>query len=232
MIDLHSHALPKIDDGAKNVEMATKMLCESFSQGVELCALTPHCVLHKPDSLKKFLNKRKENFGVLKENISQTNSLVPELRLGAEVYFDNDLSQYDGIEKLCIEGTNLLLVEFPMQNASKKSYDWLYSLTLKGIRPLIAHVDRYGCYEAFLNDFSDLDVAYQINAEKFLSFFARRHLKKIFKYDEKFIVSSDMHNLEDRPCNMKAAFSRAEKMLGTVTAKRLFEKNAADLLNV
>ncbi len=231
MIDLHSHALPQIDDGAKNLEMSIEMLCESFSQGVELCALTPHCVLHRPNSLEKFLNKRKENFGLLQENISQTNSLVPELRLGAEVYFDNDLSQYDGIEKLCIEGTNLLLVEFPMQNASKKSYDWLYSLTLKGIRPLIAHVDRYECYEAFLNDFSDLDVAYQLNAENFLSFFGRRRIKKIFKYDENFIVSSDMHNLENRPSNMGAAFSRAEKMLGTAKAEKLFEKNAADLLN-
>lgn len=232
MIDLHSHALPQIDDGAKNVEISIKMLCESFSQGVELCALTPHCVLHKPDSLEKFLKARKESFELLQEKISQTNLSVPQFRLGAEVYFDNDISQCDGIEKLCIEGTNLLLVEFPMRNVNRKSYDWLYSLTLKGIRPLIAHVDRYQCYESFISDFSDLDVAYQLNAENFLSFWARRHIKKILKYDENFIVSSDMHNLEDRPCNMAAAFLRAEKMLGIVKAKRLFEKNAADLLSI
>lgn len=232
MIDLHSHALPQIDDGAKNVETSIKMLRESFSQGVELCALTPHCVLHQPDSLDNFLAKRKVSFELLQEKISQTNLSVPQLRLGAEVYFDNDISQYEGIEKLCIEGTNLLLVEFPMKNISRKSYEWLYSLTLKGITPLIAHVDRYQCYDAFINDFSDLDVVYQLNAENFLSFFARQHIKKILKNEEKFIVSSDMHNLEDRPCNMKAAFLRAEKMLGAVKAKRLFRKNAADLLSI
>ena len=232
MIDLHSHALPQIDDGAKNVETSIKMLRESFSQGVELCALTPHCVLHQPDNLDAFLAKRKESFELLQEKISQTNLLVPQLRLGAEVYFDNDISQYDGIEKLCIEGTNLLLVEFPMRNVSRHSYDWLYSLTLKGIRPLIAHVDRYQCYESFINDFSDLDVAYQLNAENFLSFFTRQHIKKILKYDEIFIVSSDMHNLEGRPSNMGPAFLRAEKMLGTEKAKKLFKKNAADLLSI
>ena len=232
MIDLHSHALPQIDDGAKNVETSIKMLRESFSQGVELCALTPHCVLHQPDNLDAFLAKRKESFELLQEKISQTNLLVPQLRLGAEVYFDNDISQYDGIEKLCIEGTNLLLVEFPMRNVSRHSYDWLYSLTLKGIRPLIAHVDRYQCYESFINDFSDLDVAYQLNAENFLSFFTRQHIKKILKYDEIFIVSSDMHNLEGRPSNMGPPFLRAEKMLGTEKAKKLFKKNAADLLSI
>ena len=232
MIDLHSHALPAIDDGAKDVKTSIKMLTDSFSQGVEICALKPHCVLHQPDSLEKFLKARKAAFELLQYKLKQENISAPELRLGAEVYFDNDISQYDDIKKLCIEGTNLLLVEFPMQNISRKSYEWLYSLTLKGIKPLIAHVDRYQCYEALINDFSDLDVAYQLNAENFLTFFGRRHIKKILRTNEKFVIGSDMHNLEDRPCNMQAAFLRAEKMLGTFKARKLFKKNAADLLSI
>ncbi len=229
MIDIHSHCLPSIDDGAKDVETSLKMLAESYSQGVELCVLTPHCVLHQPDSVKKFLDSRRKSFEMLQEKIGQENLQVPALRLGAEVYFDNDISLYEGVEKLCIEGTNLLLVEFPMRGISKMSYDWLYSLTLKGIKPVIAHVDRYRCYNDLINDFSDLDVAFQLNAENFLSFFGRRHLAKILKHEEVFIVSSDMHDLTERPCNMKNAFLRSQKMLGAVKTRKLFHKNAENL---
>ena len=227
MIDLHSHALPSIDDGAKNVETSVKMLSESRKQGVEICVLTPHCVLHDGESLEKFFKKRNESFSLLKEAISANPSAFPALRLGAEVYFDNDISQYEGIEKLCIEGTNLLLVEFPMRAINKNSYDWLYSLTLRGIKPVIAHVDRYQFYNDLINDFSDLGVVYQLNAENFLSFFGRRIISKILKNGEEFIVSSDMHNLTDRPCNMKEAFTIAQKKMGTLKARKLFQRNAA-----
>ncbi len=232
MIDLHSHCLPAIDDGAENVKTSLRMLSQSFYQGVKTCVMTPHCVLHSQDKIDNFLKARKESFFELQQKIEETGVLTPKLLLGAEVYFDNDISRYDGIEKLCIEGTNVLLVEFPMGSISRKSSEWLYSLTIKGIQPLIAHIDRYSCFNALMDDFSDLDLIYQVNAENFLSFSGRSRLSKIFKNDKIFVVSSDMHNLKDRPCNMKSAYERCLKKYGTVFSNKLFNNNALEILGL
>lgn len=232
MIDLHSHCLPAIDDGAQDVRTSLRMLLQSFQQGVTTCVMTPHCVCHSQEKIDKFLKARKECYFDLQQKIEETSIKVPELRLGAEVYFDNDISRYDGIEKLCIEGTNVLLLEFPFGCISRKSSEWLYSLTVKGIQPLIAHIDRYSCFSALMEDFSDLDLIYQINAENFLTFSGRSRLSNIFKNDKIFIVSSDMHNLKDRPCNLKNAYERCQKKYGTVFANEIFTENASKLLGL
>ena len=54
MIDIHTHFLPGIDDGAKSGEMSLDMLCSAAEQGVTLCVATPHCVVHGNDDVEVF----------------------------------------------------------------------------------------------------------------------------------------------------------------------------------
>lgn len=229
MIDIHSHLLPGIDDGAKNVEESLKMLSESFSQGVEICAATPHCVIHRQKDLDMFLHDRKKAFAELKEAMNADGGKFPQIILGGEVYLDNDLNSYEGIEKLCYEGTNYLLLEFPVDKVNSRWAEWIYEMNRKGIKILVAHVDRYSEWEKMMADFKGLDVIYQVNASRFCHFSDRKLLKRLMEYGHNYIISSDMHNTRGRRCNMAEAFEKAKKKYPG-NADKLFDLNARKLL--
>lgn len=229
MIDMHTHALPDVDDGAKNVSESLLMLSESFKQGVRLCALTPHCIIHKQKDLEIFLKVREDAFEALSEALVNSGDEVPRLILGGEVYLDNDLNSYEGLERLCYTGTNYLLLEFPTNSFNPKWAEWIYEMNRKGIKILVAHVDRYLEWERMMADFKGLDVKYQVNASRFLKFSDRKLLKKLFEYNNDYIISSDMHNMKSRKCNMQPAYEKAIKKYAN-KANLLFEKNAESLL--
>ncbi len=231
MIDMHSHCLPGIDDGAKTCEQSLMMLSESYSQGVRLCAATPHLIIHRQKDLDVFLKDRKEAYDALKNAMSKDKGEYPEIILGAEVYLDNDLTNYDGLDKVCYTGTNRMLLEFPMDSFNPRWAEWIYEFNRKGIKILVAHVDRYPYWEKMMADFHGLDVAYQVNASRFVKFYDRRLLKNLLSYGHDYIISSDMHNTKTRKCNMEEAYVKAEKKLGK-KADELFFKNAEKILNL
>lgn len=238
MTDLHSHFLPGIDDGAKNAAESIDMLKSAYSQGVSLCAATPHCVIHHDDSIEKFLEKRGKSYEVLMSEIRNrgAGSQIPEILTGAEIYLDNDISDCRNLKDLCITGTNVLLLELPTEKYDRRYADRIYSLSICGFTPLIAHIDRYEWYESLIKDIRGMKVVYQINASNFLSFFGRRRIKKILQagYGGRFLVSSDMHNTSVRACNMAKAFEKSRHILesdGTAGTESLFNDCARRLIS-
>ena len=95
----------------------------------------------------------------------------------------------------------------------------------------MAHIDRYVGVFDFTEMFSGLDVKYQVNAARLLSFGGRRFVKDLLKYDNTFVFSSDMHNLTFRKCNMQRAYNKAKKQIGDITDS-LFMENANNLLKI
>lgn len=229
MIDIHTHCLPGIDDGASDVSESIKMLEESRRQGVRLVVATPHCTLHHPMAVSEFLANRERAFSLLEDEIKKTKSTIPIILKGAEVYLDHDISDIDGIEKLCIGNTNYMLVEFSRETVSPMVPEWLYSLNVKGIKPVVAHIDRYFEWEEILNLVSGTDIMFQINADVFLSFFGRRHVKKILEYGFDYIVSSDMHNMEERITRMKEAKKKISRTFPNLTKELLWD-NAYEII--
>lgn len=228
MIDIHSHVLPEVDDGARSVEESLQMLRDSYNQGVEACVATPHCTVHNNDSINDFCKKREEGFLRLKPYLDES---CPRIILGGEIYLDNDLSRYEDIKKLCIGDTDFMLVEFPFRKQSKQIADWIYSLTIMGITPIIAHIDRYPNWKKLMEELSELNVIYQLNATIFLSMGTRHIAKKILEKNEIFIVSSDMHNTDVRCSYMEKAYMRAEKMY-PLDVDELFGENAKKILGI
>ena len=225
MIDLHTHVLPNLDDGSKDTEESIEMLRDSMKQGVTHVVATPHCVVHRDEDILSFLEARQKSF-----NEIPADNNIPEILLGAEIYFDNDLSEYEDINKLCIGDTNYILVEFPMgkHNVSQLA-EWLYALTLKGLKPIVAHIDRYPDFEELINAFDVMDIVYQINASRFIEFLGRRMLKKILSKVDFAVVSSDMHNTGFRKSHMQLAYEKACRIIPE-RADDLFCNNAEEIL--
>ncbi|MBQ7040261.1 MAG: hypothetical protein IJN39_06805 [Clostridia bacterium] len=223
MIDIHTHCLPGLDDGASDVNESMEMLIDSRKQGVRVCVATSHCTLHHPLGLKEFISGRELAWQKLKAKMEQTEAELPKVLLGAEVYLDHDISDFPELEKLCIGTTNYMLVEFSRETMSPLIPDWLYELTVRGIKPIVAHLDRYMEWEDILNLTTGTDIIYQLNADNFMSFFGRRHIKKILEYERNYIISSDMHNTSERASKMHDAYKKSIKMFPSLTKKMFWD---------
>lgn len=229
MIDLHTHILPGIDDGAMNVEESLEMLRESACQGVELCVATSHIHPVNSDDIQCFLKKREIAYGELIKACE--GHTVPEIVLGAEVHMDRDISGIEGIQQLCIGDTHFMLVEFPfISYPGTGCAEWLFNLNLKGIVPVIAHIDRYFYRDELIENITGIKAVYQINNIRMNDIAGRRFIKKMLGTGYMVVMSSDMHNLTTRSCDIKKAYDIAKKKMPKF-ADALFDTNAGILLN-
>ena len=139
-LDFHSHILPGCDHGSDSAKTSLKQIEMAKSAGIKTICATPHFYPHH-ENVDTFLKRRKQCFDCLKADLPADD---PEIYLGAEVLICDRLDCMDGLEKLCLEGTNLLLLEMPFSSWSDSIWDTLYMLLERNdIHVVMAHVDRY-----------------------------------------------------------------------------------------
>ena len=112
MIDMHSHILPGIDDGARDTDISLELLRRLREDGVDTVCLTPHFNFER-QSIEEFLEARNAARQRLEAALEPTGW---DLRLlsGAEVAFSPELASQDGVDRLCLEGTRCMLIELPV----------------------------------------------------------------------------------------------------------------------
>ena len=205
MIDFHSHILPGIDDGSKSIKMSLDMLHDSFLQGVEIVVATPHLYLTDEKNIRSFIRKRDESFKVLKHAMAEDGRAFPEIKLGCELRILKPVSDVSLLRDLCIEGTNYILIEMPYKKWTMDYYDHFYALLLKGMRPIIAHIDRFMEHKKeFINLYS-MDLIYQVNADAFIRYPVKYEIAKLFEHGAVHIIGSDMHDHQQRVSHMAKA---------------------------
>lgn len=225
MLDLHTHALPMMDDGARNIEKGIEMLSDAFSAGITKCALTSHCTIFMQEDIELFLTKREKCLEAFLPALEQNRDRIPEIILGAEVYATHDISRYEGLEKLCFEGTDFILLELPVSDSCDWLRDCINTIRSKGMNVVVAHLDRYEKWEEILRNLDGMNVIYQLNSTRFLNFRGKMLMKKILRHNEKFFISSDMHNMSTRKNTMKEAYDYVSKKYSD-RAEDLFVNNA------
>ena len=232
MIDLHAHILPDFDDGAKSVEESLEMLRESKRQGVDKIVSTSHCYPKREGSIRGFIEDRNECLKVLSRAVEETGEELPQIYAGCELNICRDFTEDDGLKELCIEGTDYLLLEMPYEPWTEKVIEVVYKTTLKGIRPVMAHIDRF-LYQKqeMLNSLFELDVLYQVNAEAFLDKRMIKQISELFSMGCAHFIGTDMHNLTSRKPTMDEAKTRILKTLGEDYWKYLETNNSLLLKN-
>lgn len=213
IIDFHSHILPGIDDGSRDVSMSLELLRESRKQGISTIVATPHFYAGH-DTINEFLNRRHIALERLQENVTFSS---PTLICGAEVYFFNGIGHADGMERFCIEGTNLLLLEMPFRAWSRRNLYEVELLSNRGMVPIIAHLERFYRFQKdkeLIDELLDFPVYIQINAESLLSWRTRHQSLKLFKAGQAHLLGSDCHNITSRPQNLVAGRAVLERKIG------------------
>ena len=207
-----------MDDGSRSVEESLSMLSQLKLQGVDGVAATPHFYADRM-SPEDFFARRQASWERLKPHL---NASLPEIRLGAEVRYFEGIHRYEGLERFCLEGTDLLLVEMPHGVWTKRMLDGLLRLSEReNISLMLAHVERYyrqqsrETWELLLRN----GIRMQVSADFFLSRWTRKTALKLLRGGYVHVLGTDCHNMTSRKPNMgdAEAFIRA--------------RNAEDLLH-
>ena len=198
MIDIHTHILPNIDDGAKDVFVSAEMLKMEAEQGVKEVVFTPH--YYGTQDVNEFLLKRAEARSSISEHIPRG----MKVRMGAEILLKgvNDPSD-ETLCKLAIEGTRYVIFELPFTSHwTDRLLDRISDFIAEtGYTPIIAHIERYD--ETLENPemvtrLVQMGCLIQVNAHAFSSKHTRRFAFALLKHGLVHCIGTDTHNAERR----------------------------------
>lgn len=234
-IDIHSHILPGVDDGARDLDMAVSMLRESKKEGVEEIILTFHFYPGKTDQQAAALDA----FDRLKKTVAEED--LPKLHLGNEILYDSrSLDDVKCGRALTLGGSEYVLLEFMPGDPFEKLENAVRSFKVSGYRTVIAHAERYAALNdaALFRRLIEGGAVIQVNSGSFNSgmfnISAGKKTKKLLKLLELgliHVVADDTHNLEDRKPRMGSVMDRLRaKGIDEKLINRVFFENPRSIL--
>lgn len=149
-IDIHSHLLPGIDDGAKTFTDTLRLIKTLQNFGVKEFITTPHIIQHVWDNTREQILSNKT---ATIEQLTQNNITVP-FEAAAEYLMDDQFVKLFQSQRLLTLKDNYVLVEMSYINAPIQLYSILFDLQVAGYIPVLAHPERYLFYH---NNFSEYE---------------------------------------------------------------------------
>jgi protein-tyrosine phosphatase len=231
-IDLHVHFVPGVDDGARTHDDALAMCRELGAIGFEQLVATPHMRLGMFDNSRARLEIA---FGAFHAEASQVPG-VPLLGLASEQHCDSGLA--DGLlggSLLPYPGQKAILLEFGYEAFPFSVEKILHRVALKGLRPVLAHPERYVPlfkHTDGLDPLLDLDVAMQLDLLSLVGKYgkaAQRAAERMLEEGVYSVAASDAHGVQDVPL-VATAIARLFALVGPDEATTLLGENPRRLL--
>jgi len=229
MVDIHSHIIPRIDDGSKSMEMTLEMLKNAEKEGTKEIVATPHYLLEYGEAtIEEVKNYVKEINAVL-----ESEKIDLKVYSGQEVYFTEKIIK-DYIEGNIgtINDSMYMLIEFPMNNFENNIFDVLYELQVRNIIPIIAHPERYKPFikkPVLINDFINQGYLFQVNVGSIMGKFGEdvRKTANLFLSNHIYnFIGSDAHNIKSRNTGLKDALDLLNKDMNV----EIFEESSIKVL--
>lgn len=227
VIDLHTHILPKMDDGSQDLKTSVKLLTCLVEQGVHTVCATPHYYA-RHESVDSFLQRRQKAFSSLNDALRNENdSAFPEIQLGAEVAYFSGIANSTQLSELCLSGTRTLLLELSYTQWTPQQVEDVASLSLDyGYQVILAHPERFSHMRSYWKDMERmmaLPIALQINADSLLHWGSRKLALELLNSTLRPLLASDCHNLTSRPPRLEKARLIIRKKLGVDILTRIDE---------
>ncbi len=233
LVDLHCHYLPGIDDGVKTLEEGVA-LCRALRQiGYQRVIATPHIRTAMFPNTKAGLEQTYADF------VKATAELegMPELGLGAEHFFDDVCWElFKKGEAVPYPGGHAALIEFPPDAIPLRVQDRFFELKVKGVRPVLAHPERY--YASFrktkqLEPLLNMGTLLLLDVMSLIGRYgrqAKRAAERMLKEDVYYAACSDSHKPEHVPL-VTAAIKRLEALVGSENAHRMLSTRPQSILD-
>lgn len=222
--DLHTHILPGMDDGSKNVEMSLAMLRALAGMGVDTVCATSHFYARQNDTAH-FCARREQALNALRAALPADEKL-PRLLPAAEVAYFPSMEQHH-LSRLCVEHTRTLLLEMPFSEWTELQTETVTTLALdRGFQVVLVHPERF-CFSKGnrrrLEELAQLPIGLQVNADSLLHWHTRKLALELLELTSLPLLGSDCHNLTTRPPNLKGGRDIVQKKLGAAFLARMDE---------
>ena len=224
MIDIHSHILPNIDDGAKDKEMSLEMARLYIENGYREVIATPHWIEYggtpKRDRVVEVLSAFNRRLEV--------EEIPLKVRLGNEFFITPKLLYYiEEKEGATLNNSDYVLVELPMREYPQYVESVLFDLQLKGYKPIIAHPERYAVFREDPNRLGKL-ISKGIYTQMNFPSIAGQYGKEVQKASNIFLehnlihmMGTDSHSNRRRSPKVKEAIGLLKKIVGEEEFKKM-----------
>lgn len=234
MIDLHSHILPGVDDGAHDLAASLNMARMAVADGIKVMACTPHFM---PGMYDNESNDIRQRVASLQKSLDEAHINL-SLVVGCDAHIRPDFLKClrDG-EILRLNDSRYVLFEPPHNVVPKRLEDLLFNIIVAGFVPVLTHPERLKWIEQqfpLMESLVKAGVWMQITAGSLTGRFGPRPkywANRMLASGMVRILASDAHNITSRPPIMSEAFSIAEAELGLDEARNLVLVRPADILD-
>ncbi len=225
MVDIHSHILAGLDDGAKTLEDSVAMLKLAAASGTTDIVATPHSDMHYAFQPELIETKIAELQGLVGDAI--------RIHRGCDfhLHFDNIQDCLAHPNKYTINHKNYLLVEFSDQLIAPTTSEIFDRLGRVGITPVITHPERNPLLSKkmeLLKLWVNAGCLIQVTAQSFLGRFGKSAAvaaEALMGHGMVHFIASDGHDPEYRPPILRDAYQQVERSYGAEVAQSLFTDN-------
>ena len=225
MIDIHSHILPEVDDGAKSLEISVEMCRMAAADGIEQMVATPHAndrYRYDRQHLEDLLNDVRIAVG-----------RSPRLSLGCDFHmsYDNVQDALANPQRYTIEGTHYLLVELSNYSIPAQIDEYFTLLGDKGMTPIVTHPERNPILQQNPNrvlQWVEQGCVVQVTASALTGFWGERTWRAaewLLQREAVHVLASDAHDTRHRVPVLSAARKEVEEAYGAQLAQALVDSN-------
>lgn len=230
MIDLHTHVLPGIDDGADDLETAVAMCRLAFDDGCEAVFATPH------QRTASWDNSDLDLLAGLRRDLEEATGGRPRVLAGAEIRVDRGLLEdlgdppAGGIEPLA--GSRYLLLELDRHGFGPDPVETTHEVTVAGWTPIYAHPELIPWLAAdlgLMRSLADRGALFQVTASSVTGEWGRETraaTRRMIDADLVHFVASDAHGVSWRPPGLSRVRRELAARWGEEAAERLTRTNA------
>lgn len=233
-IDIHSHLLPGIDDGAKDLHTSIEMFRIAEKNSIKKMIMTPH---HKPMRHNASPQKILQMIGQMEEMLQEAGIHI-QLYPGNEIYFHSDAPvKLEETEICTLAESDYVLVEFGPMDGYDYIRNGIYQMIAGGYHPVLAHAERYECIcksAERVEDLIQMGCYIQLNAGSIMGQFGfgtKQFTKKLLKQKLVHFVATDAHDTEKRAPVIKECAKYIGKKYGEDYMTELLWKNPLRIIS-
>ena len=223
-VDIHSHLLPGIDDGAKTLDASVALIQRMRGYGIKNFVTTPHIMEDVWDNTPSIIQ------GKLKELTAHLKSIGitdVHIRAAAEYMLDGNFNVLLKNKKLLTVKDRFLLIEISYLNPPLNLYEILFNIQIEGYIPILAHPERYGFHHENDHEYQKLKDAgclFQLNLLSLSNYYGKpvnQMALQLLKENMYDFVATDTHHERHLDFLEKITDKKTLKLVGP-----LLEKNA------
>lgn len=234
-VDLHTHILPWMDDGAASLKESLAMAAMAAAHGTEVIGCTSHA--NGPRSAHRY---DAEDFVCNCEDLQwelDQEGIPLRLAPGMEIYAGPETPEQIRENVLIPLGkSNYYLIEFPFGESPERMTDIIAQIRADGNRVITAHPERYDCIQSepeLAGELIQAGALLQCNGGSLLRQFGRsaaRAAGRILEAQQYALIGSDAHDLHRRTTNIYPVYRYLSEQYGRETADRLMKENPRRIL--